>query len=436
MTYHKTNAICFYLSTLYTWTSPFLVFIRACLDCPRHIVAKLVYLKYVTIMNHYFGMCIAYVEESSYFDQVYAKDVLWNNYGTHKQIPKFWIRCFRGGVPSYVSVLSEIYDEPARQSILALAYKTAATDPKVDKDKYKMSGSRNLLQTEWKVEQELFNRVNEVGQKIKQVRRQRHFFWPGVYTWKVRVEFVMCYDCLEISPNHCSAQCKHNTKEKRHPAAYVTKSGNVAGLDFCLFAEAAATVQHAESEMIEAELRSITGLEMVHEYKRLLLLQHSKLCEPAQMPRLGRRSDESKVIKVWMQDYPEERCDMPQPTLEKQEARFEFGEIVENVEHLKDFYESKAEKMLPVTLVLPAISTMADHRLKADGLDVGQNFIMPDGQLQRRKCPIVAVCEDKTIPLSDTFAKVQEEAVLFSEASSDIHHKYAHLNHVTKLDEH
>jgi hypothetical protein len=83
---------------------------------------------------------------------------------------------------------------------------------------------------------------------------------------------------------------------------------------------------------------------------------------------------------------------------------------------------------------LPAISKDDDHRFLPDAIDIGSDFVMPSGQIQRRKCPLKTVCENKKIPVAKSSGHLVKDAVRFQEASPELHRKYANLNHVTKLD--
>ena len=110
-----------------------------------------------------------------------------------------------------------------------------------------------------------------------------------------------------------------------------------------------------------------------------------------------------------MEDTPEPRPDIPQPTLEKQEAKFEFSKPTYDVGHLQ-YFESKPESMLQVALVLPAISKDDDHSFLADAINIGSDFVMPSGQIQRHKCPLIAVCQDKKIPDAKSFGRLVKTA--------------------------
>ena len=52
---------------------------------------------------------------------------------------------------------------------------------------------------------------------------------------------------------------------------------------------------------------------------------------------------------------------------------------------------------------------------------------MPSGHVQRRKCPLMAVCEDKKTPVAKYFGHLVKDAVRFQEASPELHRKYANL---------
>ena len=117
------------------------------------------------------------------------------------------------------------------------------------------------LATEFEDFRELTNKVNEM-QRLKHMRRNKYFYWPGVNASRVKVQFDVCYNCLEICPNHCTADC---SLSKRHPAAYLSKSEQLPGLDFQLFAQAAFTVQQASLDQMETEHDSSTGCRLENE---------------------------------------------------------------------------------------------------------------------------------------------------------------------------
>ena len=193
-----------------------------------------------------------------------------------------------------------------------------------------------------------------------------------------------------------------------------------------LFAQATEIVSQNQDGTGEGVFTYNGEPELETAYKQLLIDAHEG--KQQAIPALGGKSQHSEVIRIWMQDTPEPRPDIPQPTLEKQEARFEFSRPTDDVEHLP-YFESKPESMLQVALVLPAISEQDDHKFLADAIDIGSDFIMPSGHIQRRKCPLMAVCEDKKIPVAKSFGHLVKDAVRFQEASSELHRKY-----VTKLD--
>ena len=382
---------------------------------------QMIFRKYTSTMQDYYAKCIAFVEDSSYFEEVFGKDLLWNNYGTHKQIPKFVIRYFRGGCPVWISLLDELYDEPARQEIIAQAMKTLGNKPNM---KYGAITHELCHDYNDNVKRKVLARNGG----IKGFSKYRHVWWPGVEGW-VKLTVDICHKCLRIACNHCTVDCPVGVKQ--HKAAYISNKGQYS-LNLKLFAQATEIVSQSQDETGEGTYSYNGKPDLEIAYKQLLIDAYEEQTS-AQIPALGGKAQHSEVIRVWMEDTPEPRPDIPQPTLKKQEARFEFSKPTYDVGHLQ-YFESKPESTLKVALILPAISRDDDHRFSADAIDIGSDFIMPSGQIQRRKCPLMAVCEDKKIPVAKSFGHLVKDAVRFQEASPELHRKYANLNHVTKLD--
>ena len=90
---------------------------------------QMIFFKYTSAMQEYYAKCIAFVEDFSYVEEVFGKDLLWNNYGTHTQISKFVVRYFRGGFPVWIPLLGEMYDGIARQEVTTQAIKTLENKP-------------------------------------------------------------------------------------------------------------------------------------------------------------------------------------------------------------------------------------------------------------------------------------------------------------------
>ena len=188
---------------------------------------QMIFRKYTSTMQDYYAKCIAFVEDSSYFEEVFGKDLLWNNYGTHKQIPKFVIRYFRGGCPVWISLLDELYDEPARQEIIAQAMKTLGNKPNM---KYGAITHERCHDYNGNIERKVFSR----NRGIKGFAKCRHMWWPGVKGW-VKLTVDICHKCLRIACGHCTVDCPVGVKQ--HKAAYISGKGQHS-LNFKLFAQA------------------------------------------------------------------------------------------------------------------------------------------------------------------------------------------------------
>ena len=158
-------------------------------------------------MQEYYAKCIAFVEDFSYVEEVFGKDLLWNNYGTHTQISKFVVRYFRGGFPVWISLLDEMYDEPARQEVTAQAIKTLENKPN---EKY--GGITHELYHDYNgdIKRKMFSR----NRGIKGFAKCRHIWWPGVEGW-VKLTVDICHKCLRIACGHCTVDCPTGVKQRK-----------------------------------------------------------------------------------------------------------------------------------------------------------------------------------------------------------------------------
>ena len=246
---------------------------------------QMIFRKYTSTMQDYYAKCIAFVEDSSYFEEVFGKDLLWNNYGTHKQIPKFVIRYFRGGCPVWISLLDELYDEPARQEIIAQAMKTLGNKPNM---KYGAITHELCHDYNGNVKRKVLARNGG----IKGFSKYRHVWWPGVEGW-VKLTVDICHKCLRIACNHCTVDCPVGVKQ--HKAAYISNKGQYS-LNLKLFAQATEIVSQSQDETGEGTYSYNGEPDLEIAYKQLLIDAYEEQTS-AQIPALGGKAQHSEVIE-------------------------------------------------------------------------------------------------------------------------------------------